>query len=414
MFRRITALLIVVFMCFLMCSCTDEGSKEATQSTQPVPAYKVGVMLVADKEDSSSIEHTDAIGQVAQQLKAENIQTVFKYSVEADESCYDTAKQLVDEGCSIIFSNSKKHQEFIEKAADEFSDVEFVVFGGDTAKTAGIDNLHNAYTDIYQARYVCGVVAGLKIKDLMRNDKLSNSNYDADKNIKIGYVGTLPSSEVVSSYSGFYLGVKSICKDVAMSVQYTNKQSDKKAEKETADALISQGCVIIAQHNVTTAVSDAVNLANKSGKVCYCVGFGSDMSKIAPNGALVSAKHNWEVCYKDIITLCKNDDKIPTDWIGGYDKEAVGTTELTDNCSDKAFDEVEKTSKALATNETFVFDTSTFTSGGKMLKSAYAIDTDGDDIPDKHQTIFDGAFHESYFRSAPYFSLDIDGITVLN
>lgn len=414
MFRRITALFVTVLLCFVMCSCIGDGGKESTQATQPTPAYKIGVMMIADKEDGSSIEHTDAMALVCDQMKDENIQVAYRYSVKADQSCYDTAKQLVDDGCKIVFSNSKKHQEFIEKAADEFSDVEFVVFGGDTAKTAGIDNLHNAYTDIYQARYVCGVVAGLKLKDLMRNDKLTKSNYDADKNIKIGYVGTLPSSEVMSSYSGFFLGVKSVCKDVAMSVQYTNKQSDAKAEKETASALISQGCVIIAQHNNTTAVAQAVETANTSGKECYCVGFGADMSTASKNGALVSAKHNWEVCYKDIITLCKNDDKIPTDWIGGYDKAAVGTTKLTDVCSDKAASEVEKSSKALSSNEFFVFDTSTFTSGGKKLKSAYAVDTDGDDIPDKHQAIFDGAFHESYFRSAPYFSLDIDGITVLN
>ena len=69
---------------------------------------------------------------------------------------------------------------------------------------------------------------------------------------------------------------------------------------------------------------------------------------------------------------------------------------------------------AIRNGELQVFDTSTFTVGGEEVTSCLAIDTDGDFVADSEEAVFDGAFHESLFQSAPYFTLQIDGITWVN
>ncbi len=413
MIKRITAMLMVVLLSLLIVACNDNDT-QPTQTTEVTPVFKIGVMLASDANDSTSTEHTYAIKEAIKELNIKDNQVMWKYSVKADESCYDTAKILVSDGCDLVITNSRRHQEFIEKAADEFSDVEFVVIGGDTATTAGLDNFHNAYTDIYQARYLCGVVAGMKIKELIKSGKLEKSNYDPDGKIKIGYMGTLPSSEANSSYSAFYLGVKSVHPDVSMCVQFTNKRSNINAEIDTTNQLISQGCVIIAQHNSSQNMAAAVKTATKAGKVCYCVGYNRDASKLSDSGMLVAAKNNWEVYYKELFSMAQNDEYIKPDWIGGLEKEAVAITELTQNCCEGTQEEVDAITEAIISQELYVFDVDQFTSNGKKLNSVFVTDTDGDDVPDEDQAIFDSAFHESYFRSAPYFSLDIDGITVLN
>ena len=69
---------------------------------------------------------------------------------------------------------------------------------------------------------------------------------------------------------------------------------------------------------------------------------------------------------------------------------------------------------ALQNGSLHVFDTSFFTVGGETLTSHQAdVDTDPAYTPDT-EAIADGYFHESEFRSAPYFDLQIDGIDLLD
>ena len=118
----------------------------------------------------------------------------------------------------------------MQKVAEKNPNVTFVAMTGDTAATANLDNFCNAFTAVYESRYVSGVVAGMKIKELVDNGTLTKEAkpdaFDANGNIKIGYVGAFPYAEVVSGYTAFYLGVKSVVENVVMSVSYTNSWFD--------------------------------------------------------------------------------------------------------------------------------------------------------------------------------------------
>ncbi|MEX1308324.1 MAG: BMP family ABC transporter substrate-binding protein, partial [Eubacteriales bacterium] len=237
---------------------------------------------------------------------------------------------------------------------------------------------------------------------------------DADGNIKIGYVGAYPYDEVVSGYTGFYLGVKSIVSNVAMSVTYTNSWYDPTVEAEAANSLISQGCIIISQHADSTGSPSACEAALAAGTPIYCVGYNIDMLSVAPTSALTSAQNNWDVYYTYALGQAVKGEAIDTDWASGYAEGAVQISALGDSCAEGTADKVAEVEAALIDGSLNVFDTASFTVGGETITSTPVFDTDGDWVKDSGEAIVDGVFEESVQRSAPYFGLRIDGITELN
>ena len=302
----------------------------------------------------------------------------------------------------------------MQQAATEFPEVTFIAMTGDTAKASGLPNFCNAFTAVYESRYVSGVVAGMKIKELVDAGKLEDDNFDADGNVKVGYVGAYPYAEVKSGYTAFFLGIKSVYDKVSMSVQFTNSWFDLTKEGETANQLISQGCVIIGQHADSTGAPSAVQAALENGDTCYSIGYNIDMLEVAPQGALTSATNCWSVYYTEAIGAAINGEAVPTNWAEGYTKDAVAITPLGESVASGTQEKVDAVVAAIKAGELHVFDTEKFTVGGEKVESAFATDTDGDFVPDADEAVFDGYFHESYFQSAPCFALDIDGITLLN
>ncbi|MCQ2609808.1 MAG: BMP family ABC transporter substrate-binding protein, partial [Lachnospiraceae bacterium] len=272
---------------------------------------------------------------------------------------------------------------------------------------------HNAFTKIYEARFVGGVVAGLKLNELVAEGKLTDKNYN-DGKIKLGYVGAYPYAEVVSGYTGFYLGVKSVCPDVVMDVQYTNSWFDPTGESEAATKMLSDGCVIISQHADSTGAPSAVEEYHNAGNVCYCVGYNIDMTSVAPNSALTSAKNNWKNYYSYLIKQVKNGVEFPTDWAEGYEDDSVGITKLGKACAAGTDEKVKEVEAKLKSGELKVFSIDNFTVNGEKVTHAFATDSDGDFVNDCDEAIMDGYYNESFFQSAPSFSLRIDGITELN
>ena len=266
----------------------------------------------------------------------------------------------------------------------------------------------------YESRFVSGVVAGMKLAELIADGEVAASNMDADGNIKIGYVGAYPYAEVVSGYTGFYLGVKSIVDNVVMDVTYTNSWYDPTAEAEAANALVSSGCIIISQHADSTGAPSACEALLQGGTTVYCVGYNVDMLTVAPTSALTSAQNDWGVYYTYAFNNIKNGTEIMTDWAKGYSDGAVMISALGDSCADGTAAKVAEVESALKAWYLNVFDTSKFTVGGETVTSYLAIDTDGDWVGDTGEAITNGIFNESTLRSAPYFGLRIDGITELN
>lgn len=100
--------------------------------------------------------------------------------------------------------------------------------------------------------------------------------------MKIGYVGAYNYAEVVSGYTAFFLGIRSIVPNVTMEVMYTNSWFDIDKEGAAAEALVAKGCVIIGQHADSTGAPAAVQKLQDAGTICYSIGYNIDMLPTAP------------------------------------------------------------------------------------------------------------------------------------
>ncbi|MBQ0097684.1 MAG: BMP family ABC transporter substrate-binding protein [Oscillospiraceae bacterium] len=413
--KKILALVLAVLFVVSLAACGE--SADATKDQQSVDSdFKMGAVLVGDENEGYTFAHIDGIKKAAAELGVAESQIIFKYTIPEDEKCYDACKDLAEQGCKLIITNSYGHQSYCQQAATEFPEIQFVSMTGDTAKASKLANFSNAFTNIYEARYVAGVVAGMKVKELADAGKITDAN-KKDGKVKLGYVGAYPYAEVVSGYTAYFLGVQSVYKDVVMEVQYTNSWFDITAEGEAANALLSDGCVIISQHADSTGAPSAVQAALEGGKVCYSVGYNVDMLSVAPDAALTSATNNWAAYYKEAIGAALKGEKVPTNWAKGYADDAVAITALGKSCAEGTQEKVDEVIAAIKAGTLHVFDTSKFTVGGKEVTSAFATDTDGDFTPDADEAVIDGYYHESdceLNQSAPSFSLRIDGITELN
>ena len=382
---------------------------------------KVGVILVGDETEGYTLAHMNGIKAAAEALGLTDSQIVWKYKVPEDQSCYDSAMDLVGQGCNLIISNSYGHQTYMALAAEEVPDVTFVAMTGDFAAISGLDNLKNAFTKVYESRYVSGVVAGMKVAELLESGELAPekqpNSFDADGNVKIGYVGAFNYAEVVSGYTAFFLGIRSVVPNVAMEVMYTNSWFDIDKEAAAAEALVAKGCVIIGQHADSTGAPAAVQKLLDAGTLCYSVGYNIDMLPTAPTSALTSPTNEWSVFYTELFTAKQNGEEIATDWAKGYEAGAVAITDLGPSCAAGTAEKVAEVEQAIHDGTLKVFDTATFTVGGEAVTSApcdmsfmdWSTMTaiyEGETV----EAIVDGAFEESAFRSAPYFQLRIDGI----
>ena len=411
--KKLVALLLVVSL--MACMFAACGQKTPDAPAESGNKVKVGIVLVGDENEGYTYAHIVGLETAMAKLGIDKAaDAVWKYSIGEDETCYDAIADCIDQGCNIVFTNSYGHQSFAKQAAEENPDVQIVAMTGDTAKASGLKNFHNAFTEIYEARYAAGVVAGMKIAELDEAGKLTDANFAKDGTVKVGYVGAYPYAEVVSGYTAFFLGIKSVYENVSMEVQYTNSWFDITAENEAAVALIADGCVIIGQHADSTGAPTACEAALKAGTTVYSVGYNVDMLSVAPTAALTSPTNEWDKYYEYALAAMQKGEAFDTNWAEGFDKDAVALTKLGPNVAPGTQEAVDKVIADLKAGTLHVFDTSTFTMGGAPVTSAFATDTDGDFTPDADEAIIDGYYHESYFQSAPSFGLRIDGITELN
>ena len=426
------ACLMVVAVALTMASCENEepagdgtglpygfeGTKElaaqvAPEITGDVSKIKIGAILIGDANEGYTKAHIDGITQAAAQLGIQESQIVWKYSTPENEEVTTRGEQLIADGCNVVITNSYGHQTYTLELASKHPEVQFIAMTGDLAATSGLSNLSNAFTKVYESRYVAGVVAGMKLKELIDGGKLTDANYDGE-NVKIGYVGAFNFAEVMSGYTAFYLGVKSIVNNVVMDVHFTDSWYDFDKEKAAAASLVESGCVIISQHADSAGAPTAVEEAFNAGTTVYCVGYNVSMLDVAPNAALTSATNVWSAYYSYAFATAINGGKIATNWSAGYKEGAVKITELGSACAEGTQAKVDEVIAKLKSGELNVFDTSKFTVDGKTITWAYATDSDGDFAYDKNNVVADGYFHESYVQSAPAFNLKIDGIRWLN
>ena len=391
--KKLIALLLVALMVFGMAACSN-GAKAKD-------GLKVGFIFLHDENSTYDKNFIDAAVKACENMDVEMVQ---KTQIRESNACYDAAVELIEvEECDIIFADSFGHEAFLMQAAEEYPDVEFCHATGTQAHTAGLDNFHNAFASIYQGRYAAGVVAGLKL-----NEMIANGDITAEE-AKMGYVGAFTFAEVMSGYTSFYLGAKSVCPTVTMDVKFTGSWYDEQKEKQAAQALIDGGCVLISQHadsmGAPTACEDAgvpnVSYNGSTGAAC-------------PETYLISSRINWVPYFEYMITQVQNDEAIAADWTGTIETESVLLTELGKNVAEGTKEELDKVVAGLKDGSINVFDTANFTVGGETLTSYMAdVDFDAEYTKDT-EVIEDGVFMESKFRSGPYWDVEIDGITLLD
>ena len=414
--KKLLALLLSLAMVFALVACgaNNTGNNQQTNNNQgtnapqepdggdETPSIKVGFIFLHDENSTYDLNFINGAKAACESLGITDY--VLKTNVPEGQECYDTAAELADDGCDFIFADSFGHEDYMIQAAKEFPDVQFAHATGTKAHTEGLDNYHNAFASIYEGRYLAGIVAGMKLNEMIEAGEIT-----ADQ-AKIGYVGAYTYAEVVSGYTSFFLGARSVCPSATMEVTFTGSWYDETAEKEGAQKLIDNGCVLISQHADSMGAPTACELAGVPN-----VSYNGSTISACPNTYLVSSRIDWEPYLEYAIGCVINGEAIDKDWTGTLSTGSVMLTELNEAAVAEGSQEaIDEAMAKLEDGSLHVFDTSTFTVGGETLDSYMAdVDTDANYEPDT-EAISDGYFHESEYRSAPYFDLRIDGITLLD
>ena len=219
------------------------------------------------------------------------------------EDVDEVLRELADKGCDIIFTNSYGYGETVKAVAAEYPGVQFCQATCDNADKSMVSNYHTFMGEIYEGRYIAGMVAGLKLTELIDKGVI------IPEEAWIGYVGAYPYPEVISGYTAFLLGARQTCPSARMRVKYTNTWTSYMKEKEIAGELIDEGCIIISQHSDTIGPAVMCESAETDHPVFH-VGYNQDMIDVAPTTSLIGTRINWTPYIRDAIKATMNNRKI--------------------------------------------------------------------------------------------------------
>ena len=412
-FLTLALALVMVLSCLAMfasCGGDTNGEQGTTSESAGESAgiakadIKVGFIFLHDEKSTYDKNFMLGVDEMQAKLGLTDDQIIVKTNVPEGSECTDAALDLVDQGCNVIFANSFGHESFLAEAAEQHPEVQFCHATGTTAHTSELDNFHNAFASIYEGRYLAGIAAGLKL-----NEMIAAGQFTAEQ-AKIGYVGAHPYAEVISGYTSFYLGAKSVCPTVTMDVQFTGSWYDVTAENEAAKALIARDCKLISQHADSMGAPSACEEAGIPN-----VSYNGSTVDACPNTFIVSSRINWAPYYEYMVNCVINGEAIADDWTGTLATGSVVLTAVNEQAAAAGTQAaIDEAIAKLKNGEIHVFDTANFTVNGAALTTYKAdVDSDAAFTPDT-EVIENGVFFESKFRSAPYFDVAIDGITKLN
>ena len=422
--KKFLAMLLALVMALSLVACGEK--KDDTQGNGDGDAtaakVKVGFITLHDENSTYDKNFIDAAKEACANLGlVENEDYFIKTNVGETEQCAEVAADLVDAGCNIIFADSFGHEPYMIEVAKANPEVQFCHSTGTRAHTEGLANYHNAFASIYEGRYLAGIAAGLKL-----NAMIDAGDIKADE-AKMGYVGAFTYAEVVSGYTSFYLGAKSVCPTVTMEVTFTGSWYDETLEKEGAEKLIQRGCKLISQHADSLGAPTACENAGVPN-----VSYNGSTQAACPNTYIISSRINWAPYYEYAIKAVMDGTAIDTDWTGTLATNSVVLTDLnTTVAAEGTAEAIAAATEKLEKGEIHVFDCSTFTTKADDTMNAFKVDylkVDADghitsymaDVDTDQayagdtEVVHDGYFAESEKRSAPYFDLEIDGITRLD
>ncbi len=389
--KKIIALVLALALCLSVVSVMAEGAA----------AVKIGFIFLHDENSTYDLNFINGAKEACEKL---GVEYILKPNIGESEACYEAAADLADSGCNIVFADSFGHEDYMIQAAKEYPNVQFCHATGTKAHTEGLANFHNAFASIYEGRYLGGVAAGLKLNQLIEEGKITAEQ------AKLGYIGAYTYAEVISGYTSFFLGARSVCPTATMEVTFTGSWYDPTLEQEAAIKLINDNCVVISEH------ADSMGAPTEFQKNGIpFVFYNGSAAEACPDTYIVASRINWEPYFEFIINAVANGEEIPADYTGTLANGSVVLAELNEAAAAPGTKEaIEEATAKLIAGELKVFDTATFTKDGATLESYQAdVDTDPAYTADT-EVIADGYFHESEYRSAPYFDLQIDGITLLD
>ena len=422
--KKFLAMLLALVMALSLVACGEK--KDDTQGNgdgdSTAAKVKVGFITLHDENSTYDKNFIDAAKEACANLGlVENEDYFIKTNVGETEQCAEVAADLVDAGCNIIFADSFGHEPYMIQVAKENPEVQFCHSTGTRAHTEGLANYHNAFASIYEGRYLAGIAAGMKL-----NAMIEAGDIKAEE-AKMGYVGAFTYAEVVSGYTSFYLGAKSVCPTVTMDVTFTGSWYDETLEKEGAEKLIQGGCKLISQHADSLGAPTACENAGVPN-----VSYNGSTQAACPNTYIISSRINWAPYYEYAIKAVMDGTAIDTDWTGTLATNSVVLTDLnTTVAAEGTAEAIAAATEKLEKGEIHVFDCSTFTTKADDTMNAFKVDylkVDADghitsymaDVDTDQayagdtEVVHDGYFAESEKRSAPYFDLEIDGITRLD
>lgn len=383
---------------------TTEATEEAaTEAKASLEGVKAGFIFLHDENSTYDLNFMNAAKAACEAL---GVEYLTKTNIPEGQECYEAACELADAGCNFIFADSFGHEDYMIEAAKEFPEIQFCHATGTKAHTEGLANFHNAFASIYEGRYLAGIAAGMKLNEMIEKGDIK------EEEAVMGYIGAYTYAEVISGYTSFYLGAKSVCPSATMKVTFTGSWYDETAEKEGANKLIEDGCVLISQHADSMGAPTACETAGVPN-----VSYNGSTESACPNTFIVSSRIDWQPYFEYCLDAVANGTEIATDYTGSLETGSVALTELGKTAPAAGTQEAIDAAKAdLIAGKIKVFDTATFTVEGKTLDSYMAdVDTDANYEGD-HEVVIDGEFVESGadFRSAPYFNINIDGIELLD
>ena len=408
-------LAMLASMTIVFSSCSDNEDLQG-MSESPLPIaeatadftvpedFKIGFIFLHDENSTYDKNFIDAANRMKAALNLTDAQMIVKVNIDESSACYDAAVDLAAQGCDIIFADSFGHEDFMIQAAKQYPNVQFCHATGTKAHTEKLANYHNAFASIYQGRYLAGIAAGMKLNEMIENKEIT-----AEEAV-IGYVGAFSYAEVKSGYTSFFLGARSVCPSATMKVQYTGSWYDEALEQEAANALINSGCVLISQHADSMGAPSACEVAGVPN-----VSYNGSTYDACPGTFIISSAINWTPYFMYITKCVATGAKIDADWCGGIKEGSVVLSGVNqDVAAEGTLDAIKTAIEQFKAGTLNVFDTSKFTVKGQALTTYLAdVDTDAAFTPDT-EVVSSGYFHESEYRSAPYFDIIIDGITELN
>ena len=399
--KKVLSVLLVVVMIFSLAAC---GSSQNEASDE---VYKVGMVCIGDENaayDRNFYNAADAAKEILAE-KGINIEWTYTYNHPEGDPVATDNSELAEMGCIAVFNNSYGMEPAMLTVAADYPDTVFAALTNEASQRDSLDNTVNAFPSVYEGRYLAGVAAGMKLQEMIESGEIKEDG------AVIGYVGAYTFAEVISGYTAFYLGAKSVCPSVTMKVEFIGSWGDPTMEAATAQDLIDRGAVLISQHSdsttpATTAQSNGV----------YHVGYNLDMTDVAPEASIISSRIDWTNYFVYVIETIVNGGTVDQDYKQhGYADGDVALTTLNESvAAEGTNDKLAEVEAALADGSLQVFDTSKFTVDGKTPAEGL-VDMDGDFQGEAdYNAIFDGYYHESYYKSAPNFDLRIDGIELIN